>query len=251
MAKRTAMTVAFYGDDLAHAHSAGYGALAEAAADRLLEEFGRAKGAAARGTVVELGCGPGITAARLLAERFEVVGFDISPAMVDLARANAPRGQFAVAGWADVEIPPCDAVIAVGEVLNYVTEKGTTLRTLERLFGRVFRALWPGGVFMFDMAGPGRVAEGGPVTATTVGDDWATIVTVTEDRRGMLTREITTLRKSEDGIRVSEETHVQRLVPAAKVQELLRKAGFRVRLAQGYRGERFAPGHSVFIARRP
>lgn len=243
------MTVAIYGDDLAHAHEAGFQDLAYAAADRLIEELGRSKPDG--GVIVDLGCGPGGAAARLLAARYSVICVDQSAAMLALAQAAAPRAEFVRANWADYEIPPCDAVLAAGEVLNYVTDKGITLKTVEKLFGRVHRALWPGGLFVFDMAGPGRVPGGGPVTTTAVGDDWAAIATVSEDKRGMLTRQITSLRKVKGGIRMQEEEHRQRLVPANKVLEMLRKVGFKVRSQQGYDGERFAPGHTVFIARRP
>lgn len=242
------MTVAFYGEDLAYTHASGFADMGEAAAERMLEELGKSKNQT--GLIVELGCGPGVTAAHLLANKYEVMGIDTSPAMIELARATAPRGEFIHASWVDFEIPPCDGVIAANEVLNYVSD-GVTLKTLERLFGRVFKALWPGGIFLFDLAGPGRVPDGGPVTNTLVGDDWATIVTASEDRRGLLTRHITNLRKVDGAIRVTEEEHLQRLIAPAKAQEMLRKIGFRVRTAQGYRGERAAVAHTVFIARRP
>ncbi len=243
------MTVAIYGEDLAHTHQAGYVDMAAMAADRLIDELARSK--AEGGVIVELGCGPGTTAARLLAAKHHVIAIDQSAAMLKLARAAAPRAEFIHGSWTDVEIPPCDAVIAVNEVLNYVIEKGTTLRAIERLFARVYKALWPGGIFLFDVAGPGRVPGGGPVTTTAVGDDWATIVTSTEDKRGMLTRQISSMRKVGSGVRVTEEEHVQRLIPAAKVLEMLRKAGFKARALQGYDGHRAFPGHSVFVARRP
>lgn len=243
------MTVAFYREDLAYTHARGYTHLAVQAADRLIDELGKAKNT--NGVIVELGCGPGATAARLLTAKYHVVGIDISPDMLALAREHAPRGEFIEASWTDWEIPPCDAVLAVNEVLNYAPDSSVTLKSLERVFARVFKALWPGGVFLFDIAGPGRVEGGGPQTTTVVGDDWATIVTATEDKKGILNRHITNLRKVDGAIRVTEEDHRQRLIPSAKVQELLRKAGFRVRVSQGYDGERAAPGHSVFIARRP
>lgn len=223
--------------------------MAAQAADRLLGELGRDD---AKRLVVELGCGPGVTAARLLAAGYDVVGFDQSPEMVALARERAPRGTFQEGSWTSAEIPPCDAVVAVGEVLNYTFDKAATLKGLERLFARVFKALWPGGVFLFDMAGPGRVPGGGPATFTAIGDDWAVLSVSTEDAgKRTMTRTITTLRKAGSGIRTTEEVHKLRLVPSAKVLELLRKAGFRVRPLQGYAGERHAPGLSVFLARRP
>jgi len=238
--------MSIFGEDLAFAHAAGWSHVGIAAADRLFDELGRSKNTS--GLVVELGSGPGLSAARLLSERLDVIGIDISPHMVRLAQANAPRGTFHQASWVDFEIPPCDAVLAANEVLNYVSD-GMTLRHVERLFSRVHRALWPGGLFVFDMAGPGRVA--GTETTTTVGDDWAVIGQTSEDRRGMLTREITTLRKVDGRLRTATESHRQRLIPATKVLAMLRKAGFRARNFHGYDGERVAPGHAVFIARRP
>lgn len=239
-----------YGDDLAYIHDAGFTALAQLAADRLLEEVHRDD--SERGLVVEVGCGPGVTAARLLAAGFDVVGIDSSPSMLALARKRAPRATFVEGSFISAEIPPCDAVIAVNEVFNDLSDSANTPKALERVFARVFKALWPGGVFLFDMAGPGRIPGDGTARSQWVGGDWGLLVDAVENaKRGILTRTITTLRKTPKGIVQTEEVHRQRLVAAAKVLEMLRKAGFRARSLQGYDGNRFAPGHSVFLARRP
>ena len=41
--------------------------------------------------------------------------------MIELARLHAPNARFEVARFADAEIPPCAAIVAMGEVLNYGT----------------------------------------------------------------------------------------------------------------------------------
>ena len=239
-----------YGDDLAYVHDAGFTSLASLAADRLLQEVHRDD--SERGLVVELGCGPGVTAARLLAAGLDVVAIDASPSMLAIARKRAPRATFVEASFVSAEIPPCDAVIAVNEVFNYLSDKANTPKALERVFARVFKALWPGGVFLFDMAGPGRIAGNGSAHSESVGGDWGVLVDAVEDsKKAILTRTITTLRKTPKGIAQSEEVHRQRLVPAAQVLEMLRKVGFKARSLQGYDGNRAAPGHSVFLARRP
>ena len=138
-----------------------------------------------------------------------------------------------------------------------MTERSISHATfiIERVYdaapARVFKALWPGGIFLFDMAGPGRIPGNGIGHFVEVGEDWGVLVDAVEDKRGILTRTITTLRKTPKGIAQTDEVHRQRLVPAAKVLEMLRKVGFKARSLQGYDGNRFAPGHSVFIARRP
>ncbi len=241
--------MSFYGEDLAYVHDAGFTSLAAQAADRLIEELHRlSKG----GLVVELGSGSGVAAARLSAAGFDVLGIEASAAMIELARENAPRATFVEESFVTAEVPPCDAVLAVGEVFNSLDDKANTVKARDRVFARVFKALWPGGVFLFDVAGPGRVAGRGPVTTSWVGEDCALVSTAVEQtKRGTLTRSVTTLRKVGGKIRTSEETHEQRLIPAARILDQLRKAGFKARTLQGYDGERFAPGHSVFLARRP
>lgn len=224
--------------------------MAPLAADRLLEEIHRDD--SERGLVVELGCGSGVTAVRLLAAGFDVLAIDSSPSMLAIARKRAPRATFVEGSFVSAEIPPCDAVIAVDEVFNYLSDTSNTPKALERVFARVFKALWPGGVLLFDMAGPGRIAGNGKAHTEWVGDDWGVLVDEVEDsKKAILTRTITTLRKTPKGIAQTQEVHRQRLVPAAKVLEMLRKAGFKARSLQGYDGNRFAPGHSVFLARRP
>jgi cyclopropane fatty-acyl-phospholipid synthase-like methyltransferase len=46
-------------------------------------------------TVVDLGCGAGVPATRMLAERFRVIGVDISPVQIERAR---PECQFRPGG---------------------------------------------------------------------------------------------------------------------------------------------------------
>jgi SAM-dependent methyltransferase len=238
-----------YGPDLAHAHDRGFAELAEIAAERILALL-RDRGLGP-GLVVELGCGSGRTARRLVEAGYDVVGFDSSAAMVALARRTAPAAHFETASFVDADLPACEAVIAVGEVLNYLfdpTADGE--KALARLFRRVRAALRPGGLFVFDLAGPGRVPGPGPARAWREGGDW-TVLTETEDdpRERTLTRRIATFRRTGDLYRRSDEVHRQRLYGSGQVLELLRGAGFRARVLKGYAGEPFAPGHRVYVAR--
>ncbi len=59
---------------------------------RLLDDFVSRLPAEAR--VLDLGCGAGVPSTTSLAERFEVVGVDISKAQIELARQNVPRATF-------------------------------------------------------------------------------------------------------------------------------------------------------------
>src|SRR5439155_19384580 len=106
---------------------------------------------------------------------------DASADFVRLARANAPKSKFVAADLWSFRLPQCDAVTAIGEVLNYGRR-----RSIAGLFRRVFRALRPGGVFVFDLAGLDRIPKA-PVRSPaagqkawphkiwSAGEDWAVL----------------------------------------------------------------------------
>jgi SAM-dependent methyltransferase len=233
--------VADYGEDLAHIHASGFTALAEAAAPAIVSLL-----AGRRGRVVDLGCGSGVTTSALAAAGHEVLAVDSSGAMIELARRAAPGARFIQASALDVPFPDgCVAIVAVGEVLNYTEE------SLDPFFTRAFAALEPGGLLVFDLAGPGRVPGGGPARSWYEGSDWAILVETTEDAdSATLTRRMTTFRELAGSWRRGHETHRQRLHRPSEIARMLRELGFRVRIRRGYAGERFAPGHFVVIANR-
>jgi SAM-dependent methyltransferase len=232
-----------YDEDLAHIHASGHTMLAEAAGRAIvgwLQEAGIDDG-----LVVELGCGTGVTARALLAAGYDVLGIDASAPMLRLARRTAPAGSYRRASLLDADLPRCAAVLAVGEVLNY------TDRSLDPVFRRIRRALEPRGMFVCDLVGPGRAPRGAD-RLWAQGDDWAILVEITANSaRSVLTRRMTTFRRTRQGWRRGEETHRQRLHPPAELARRLRGHGFRVRIRRGYEGRRFAPGHYVLVARAP
>src|SRR5215210_1955471 len=91
---------------------------------------------------------------------YRVLGIDISEAMIELSRNRVPEAEFSVGSLFEVEILRCQAVTAVSEVLNYLFDAENEERGLGRLFRRVYDALVPGGVFVFDVLGPGQVPPG-------------------------------------------------------------------------------------------
>ncbi len=238
-----------YETDLAYVHDAGFGDQAELAAEQLLEEL--AAGGFESGTVVDLGCGSGIASAKVAAAGFDVVGIDQSEAFIDLARQKVPGGEFRVGSFIDAKLPPAVAVLAVGEVLNYLIDPRNGPKALPRVFERIFEALVPGGVFLLDLSGPGRA--GRDVTRTwRAGRDWATLAESDEDPdAATLTRKIIAFRLDNGGYRRTEETHELKLYAPNAALATLHAAGFRGRILRGYGGEGFAPGHRAFLARRP
>jgi SAM-dependent methyltransferase len=239
-----------YRDDLAYIHDAGYGGLAGNAGPVVLAAM-RARGLY-QGRVVDLGCGSGILAATLSSAGYDVLGIDLSASLLALARQRAPRAQFQQGSLWSADIPPCVAVTAVGECFNYLFDTSTNAGALAPLFQRIYAALPPGGLFLFDVAEPGRTPPPGVVRAYTEGADWAVLVTMEEDGAArLLTRHITSFRQVGELYRRDHEVHRLRLLPRSEMAELLPRAGFQFETLAGYGELRFAQGHVGFLAFKP
>jgi SAM-dependent methyltransferase len=237
-----------YRDDLAYIHDAGFGAFAARSSPWLLKLF-RARHLVA-GRVVDLGCGSGIWAEALAQAGYEALGYDISPAMIAIARRRVPSAQFRRASFLTADLPPCVAVTSLGEIFNYLFDRQNTPRRLDELFGRVYEALCPGGLFVFDAALVGRV-PGGHVSNFSEGPEWACLFEADETRDRRLTRRITSFRKVGKSWRRDHEIHRLRLYDRGELVRRLRRRGFRVRTVDGYGEFRFPPGYAGFVARKP
>lgn len=142
------------------------------------------------------------------------------------------------------------AVTAIGEIFNYLFDRRNTPPRLEKLFRRVHEALSPGGLFVFDVAVPGR-AGGGRRRGYTLGDDWACLVEAEEDTRTKtLTRRITSFRKVGPTYRRDQEVHRLRLYDRDELLAQLRDVGFRVRTVRAYGESKFPQGYVGFVARK-
>lgn len=225
-----------YGADLARIHHPGFSGFAASAAPGLLEILWR-HGVHA-GRVVEIGCGTGILARELTRAGFEVAGFDASPEMIAIARRTAPSAHFAVASFDTMAIPDCEAVVSMGEVLNYGTLAGVRALLAEAARARVV---------VFD------IAERGAYPARDErrieGDDWSVII-VKESDGATLTRRVLTFQADKDSMRRSDELHVLELYDRADITALLRGHGFRVTRRRSYGTERLPEGHAVYVAVR-
>jgi SAM-dependent methyltransferase len=242
-----------YTDDLAYIHNAGFLHFAERAAPGLLQLLRTHR--IENGLIVDLGCGGGIWARRLLEAGYRVLGVDISESMIRIARKNAPGAKFLVDSLLTADLPECDAVTSIGECINYSFDTRNSAQMLAGFFRRTYAALRPGGLLIFDFLQPGQIKPGVLRRTHVLADDWAVLVDAeeTETAKGKeakLTRRITSFRRRGTLYRRTAETHEIQLFPAPQLTAALRKTGFSVRVLRGYGGFRLAPGHSVVVARK-
>ncbi len=236
-----------YEQDLAHIHDVGFGHFAHDTAPGLFEILHRA--GIDDGRVVDLGCGSGLWARKLVDAGYDVTGIDISRAMIDLARNRVPEGDFHLGSCLARKLPTCRAVTALGEVLNYQFDKRSDLAAIRRLCKRIHAVLRPGGLFIFDVAQPRR--NKGPAQRFWEAKDWSILVEYQHDAKlKRLTRRIVTFRKVGQTYRRREETHQLRLYERSEIVDLLRAIGFRVRTVREIGTFQFPPGWLGFVARK-
>ena len=237
-----------YDSDLAFIHDSGFGDFARNSAPGILDLFDSS--GIRGGTVVDLGCGSGIWARELADSGYKVVGVDVSPTMIAIAKRRVPEAEFHVKSFLDFRLPTCQAVTALGEVFNYLFDEGNSLRSLRRLFKDVFNALPANGMFVFDVAEPGRCRD--RTQGFREGEDWVCLVQYEHQPENQrLTRRIITFRKSGMAYRRREETHCQQLYRGTTLAGVLRDIGFRVRLVRSYGAYRL-PVHVVgIVGRKP
>jgi len=173
--------------------------------------------------------------------------------MIRLACAKVPEARFRVASLIDARIPRCDAVVAVGEVIAYVTSSraGSGLPVaLRRFFRRVHDALRPGGLFVFDFI---ESADRRTYPVKTYGArGWAIAVRADVDRAGrILTRRMITVRRLRRRYRSSREVHRVRIYSRRAIAGALRRAGFTATMSRSYGRCRLMAGDVAVVACKP
>lgn len=228
-----------YRPDLAWIHHQGFSEFAESAAPGVIALLRRSR--IESGFVVDAGCGSGVLARALTSAGYDVHGFDASPSMIELARANAPAAHFEVGRIGEASLPSCDAVIAMGEVLNYAAPEA-----VRNFAAQAAAALRPGGILITDIA----ESDAYPQLDETRfgGDDWSVIVIKERDGE-RLTRRILTFREIGGEVRRDEEVHMLTLWERDAIARMFRNAGFRVTRRRSYGTRRLPAGHAVWIGR--
>ncbi|WP_307781974.1 class I SAM-dependent methyltransferase [Streptomyces sp. MBT65] len=165
------------------------------------------------GPVADLGCGPGKVTAYLAGLGVPVLGLDLSPRMIELARHAHPDLSFTVGSMTAAPIGDDE----LGGILAFYSTHHTPPDQLPVVFAEFHRVLAPGGLLML----AGHVGEG----------------------------QLRRPTRAYGGHPVSYESH---LLPPDRIAELLTRAGLTVtgRLVQEP-AEGTKRTYATFLARKP
>lgn len=94
------------------------------------------------GRIADIGCGPGHVTRHLASLGAEPIGIDISPGMIDIARAEHPELDFRIESMTDLAEP--DQSLAGAVLLYSIINLSPTERA--RAFAQIFRTLRSGGI---------------------------------------------------------------------------------------------------------
>ncbi len=97
--------------------------------------------------ILDLGCGAGIPATKILAQHYQVVGVDISERQIRLARKNVPRAKFIKADMLEIDFPnnSFDAIVSLYAIIH------VPRKYHRKLLEKIWKMLKPGGYLLVTM----------------------------------------------------------------------------------------------------
>jgi len=237
----------FYDRALAWIHDQYYGQIARDASVAILRLL--QGGDPAGQLVVDLGCGTGILASALSDNGYDVLGVDVSQAMLEIATRCSPKARFVQASLFHFFIPHCKAVVAIGEPISYLSGEKNENHAVRNLFWHIHEQLEHGGSFVFDILT--TEAEEGGQTRIVEREDMTMFIHISIDPGSrVLTREMTFFTWEGYGYAKHREIHRQQLYNRKDIETLLSETGFRFTAVDRYDAQPFRTGHMGFICRK-
>lgn len=238
----------YYRRDLARIHHLGFGFHAHETAPGILAllEPVLERG----GLVLELGCGSGLLTRHLLDAGHRVIATDASPAMLELAREVAGDAEeIRELVLPDDPIPPADAIVSVGHVLNYLPDAAA----IDHALIAAAEALRPGGVLALDICDLEYAqARREPGRFGWVDDDWAIVTLTSVPSPDRFIRHMATFVRNDDGSwHRDDERHDNVMIDTSRIPPLLAEHGVVATLGSSFGDESLPAGLRTVICRRP
>ena len=181
--------------------------------------------------VLDLPCGEGTFAVKMARRGYRTTGVDRSAAMLHLARRKAREANVNIR-FIERDIRSLrfheefDLVTSWYDSLNYLLR----LNDLRITFAGAFRALRPGGVFLFDMNTPGTLSKGWQRHPSFVEVDARDAFVVHrstwDGRKGIATLKVTCFVFRDGRWSRIDELHRERAYALTQIRTCLGRAGF-------------------------
>lgn len=191
-----------------------------------LEKFGGKKG-----LCLELGCGTGSVSVRLSKKGFDMIGVDLSPDMLAIAREKALKeGQnilFLNQDMRSFELYGSVAsVFSSLDSINYVTDR----EDLKKVFSLVRNYLDPGGIFVFDINSEYKLRYilGSNTYVSPDEDIFYSWENSFDEQTGICTFYLTFFEKRGELYKRFDEVHEEKAYSVKDIKELLEAAGLEV-----------------------
>jgi SAM-dependent methyltransferase len=237
----------YYRRNLALAHHLGFGAHAQACAEGVIEALRLVRDRSE--LVVELGCGSGLLTRHLVDAGHRVIATDASDEMLALARESVPGAvEVRRLTLPDDPIPPADAIVSVGHVLNYLPDESA----IDRALVSIAAALRPGGVLALDLCdlrwGEARRSAAPYVR---IEDDWVLVTRYSIPVPERFVREITVFVRDRDGAwSRDDERHDNVLLDTSRIPATLARLGVRSTVAASFGQEQLPAGLVAVVGRK-
>ncbi len=179
-----------------------------------------------RAHILDVCCGSGYLAGLLVDRGYRVTGFDLSPAMIDLARVHAPGAQFLVADAPTFRARiKFDAAVSTFDSVNHILDPAT----LTQAFRRIAAALKPGAPFAFDVLLESAYRTDWAENFNLVGEDHALVISGSgfDFRTRLAHCRITMFRRTDKVWRRSDIEVRERCYTAEEIDRALDTSGFR------------------------
>ena len=180
-------------------------------------------------SVLDLACGTGSLSLLLARRGYRVIGADLSSDMLAEAEQKAQalpenRPFFICQPMQRLRLAePVDAVICALDSLNYVTKPADCRKT----FRRVYDALTPGGLFVFDINTPAKLRGlDGQVFLDETDDTYCVWRTEYDEKKRLCYYGMDIFRLEGEHWQRSFEEHIEYAYEPAELQQWLAEAGF-------------------------
>lgn len=208
--------------------------------DKLIKKHGVSKPerdagdllASEKNLVVDLGCGTGTLTELLYEKGYDMIGVDISEAMLNIAMEKREKSGaqilYLLQDMCELELySTVGTVVSVCDSINYLLEEGELLET----FSLVNNYLYPGGIFIFDFNTDYKYRE--VIGDTTIAENRENCSFIWEnyyEEETSLNQYDITIFVQEEGelFRRFTETHLQRGYTPEQIKTLIEQAGMSI-----------------------